>query len=251
MKKIAIINNKGGVAKTTSVYNLGAYFAKKGLKTLLIDLDPQGNLTFACGLDQNNLKHTIFDVLQQKKLFTNKVATNLNIIPSNLNAEKANMQFITYPSYDTLLSRILQPYEEEYDVCLIDSSPSLSLLTRNALGCANAVYIPIEAGIFELIGSRLLIENIIDLKEAVNPELEISGIFLTKYNPRTVVTKQLMKTVEETFKTKLLKSKIRINIALREAPTTAQNIFDYSPKSNGAKDYENLGNEILEIEELI
>lgn len=250
MKKLAIVNNKGGVGKTTSAHNLGHYFASKGLKTLLIDLDPQGNLSFSNGFMSDSVNYTVKNVLDDKKLKPINIAENLYIVPSNLQLEKCNVELISDSFYVFYLREILESNKDNYDICIMDSSPSLSPLTRLALGAADSIYIPIKAGIYEVIGSTVLVDHIKPFQKQI-PELSIKGIFVTQYDSRGSFTKDIMEQLELMFSGKILKSRIRKNVSLEEAGSSQANIFNYKSNSNGAEDYASLGDEILRLEGLI
>ncbi len=250
MLKIAIANNKGGVAKTTSAINLMAYYAKKGYKVLGIDLDPQGNLTDSLGVDTTSLEFTAYEALKNKDLvpYLTKLNDNLSIVGSNLDLERGNLDFVSLMGRELLLKKGLKKVEEDYDICIIDTSPSLSTLTLNALAAADTVYIPLRSGYFEMRGSSVLIDVINDVKEDINPELKIGGVFITQYDSRTNMSTEVLDLLENHFGASLMKSKIRNNISLAEAPALEQDIFTYKPNSNGAKDYRKLANEILKRE---
>lgn len=252
MRVLAITNNKGGVAKTTSVQSIGAAFEKLGKKVLLIDLDPQGNLSSSFGIDIDNLEKTAYDALKEKNLkpYILQISEKLHILPSNLILEKANIEFSSLPVRELILEKSLRSVKDDYDICLIDTSPSLSLLTTNAISCANSVYIPVKAGFFEMKGSRLLIDLINELKNDINEKLEIKGIFITQYDSRTNISQAVIETIEKNMPGKLLNTRIRNNIALVEAPASANHIFEYNKNSNGSKDYLQLAKEILEREGL-
>ncbi|MGL5348989.1 MAG: ParA family protein [Cetobacterium sp.] len=252
MKKIVIANNKGGVAKTTSALNLIGYFAKKGYKVLAIDLDPQGNLTDAFGIDLENLERTAYDALKDKNLLDSllSITENIDLLPSNLDVERANLDFVSVLGRELLLKKGLSKLENVYDICVIDTSPNLSTLTLNALTCADSVYIPLRSGYFEMRGASVLLEVIENVKEDINPNLNIGGVFLTQYDSRVNMANEVMEQLVNYFGDKLIDVKIRNNISLVEAPALMKNIFDYKPNSNGAKDYEALGDEILKREKL-
>ena len=253
MKKIVIANNKGGVAKTTSVMNLIGYFSKKKYKVLAIDLDPQGNLTDSFGIDLQKLSDTVYDALKEKnvKPYLIEVNSQIDLLPSNLDLERANLDFVSTLGRESLLKKALAKVENEYDICIIDTSPSLSTLTLNALTCADLVYIPLRSGYFEMRGASVLLEVIEAIKEDLNPKLKIGGVFLTQYNGRVNMTSEIMEQLESYFGEILMKTKIRNNISLVEAPALMKNIFEYKPNSNGAKDYEELAKEIIKREEII
>lgn len=252
MRIITVTNNKGGVAKTTSVHSIGAALSKLGKKVLLIDLDPQGNLSSAFGIDIDSLETTIYDAMKNKNPnpYILEIEDNLHILPSNLVLEKANIEFSALPVREMILDKTLKKLEGEYDICLIDTSPSLSLLTTNAISCADSIYIPVKAGFYEMKGSKLLIDLINELKSDINEKLEIKGLFITQYDSRTNISQAVVNAIDTNMPGKLMKSKIRNNVALVEAPASASHIFEYDKSSNGAKDYLELTKEILEKEGL-
>lgn len=247
MRKIAIVNNKGGVGKTTSAHNLAHYFARSGLKTLLIDMDPQGNLSFANGFSSNKVDIQIKEILETKKIIASKINENLFLIPSNLQLENCNVSLISDAFYVFNLRKILSAYENEYDICVMDSSPALSPLTRITLGAADSIYIPIVAGIFEVIGSNVLMNHIKSYQELIS--VQVKGIFITKYENRTSFSRDIINELKKMFgESILLNTKIRKNVSIEESFASQMNIFDYKINSNGAEDYANLAEEILAIE---
>lgn len=252
MRILAITNNKGGVAKTTSVQNIGAAFEKLGYKVLLIDLDPQGNLSSSFGINIDNLEKTAYEAMKNKDArdCIIELTENLHILPSNLVLERANIEFSSLPVRELILEKTLKSIKSLYDICIIDTSPSLSLLTTNAISCANSVYIPVKAGFFEMKGSKLLIDLIDELKNDINEHLEIKGLFITQYDSRTNISQAIIETIEKNMPGKLLKTRIRNNIALVEAPASSNHIFEYDKNSNGSKDYLELTKEIIEREGL-
>ena len=254
MRKIAIANNKGGVAKTTTAYNLASYYAREGFKVLVVDMDPQGNLTDSLGINPVTLDHTIYDVLTTKKskefLIKLPQYNNFYLLPSNLESEAANLNLASQVSRETLLKKSLKEVENDFDICIIDTSPSLSVLTFNALAAADSVYITLRAGYFELRGAGMLIETIEQLKDELNSNLKINGIILTQYDGRSNLSSDTQSELENYFASSLMATKIRQNVDLGKAPALAQDIFTFAPHSNGAKDYESLALEILDREGL-
>lgn len=255
MKKIVVANNKGGVSKTTTVYNLASYFAKKGKKVLVIDCDPQGNVTDALGIDPNEIEYTIYDALNEKNIekvmIKLKQYDNFYLIPSNLESEKVNTLLISQISRESILKKVLEQVNDKFDICLIDTSPSLSLLTINAIVAADSIYITLKAGYFELRGAGLLISTINEIKQDLNNKLEIKGIILTQYDSRTKLSKDSKEQLEDYFSTTVMKNLIRQNIDLAKAPAYAKDIFTYAPNSYGAQDYTSLAEEILEREGIV
>ena len=252
MKKICIANNKGGVAKTTTSYNLASYYARKGFKTLVVDMDPQGNLTDALGIDPNTLDFTIYDVLIKRDVSPYMIKLpqydNFYLVPSNLESETANISLASQVSRESLLKKALKSVEDDFDICIIDTSPSLSILTFNALTAADSIYITLKSGYFELRGAGMLIGTINEVKENLNTELKISGLILTQYDARTTLSSDSKEQLEQYFESGILNTVVRQNVDLAKAPALAQDIFTYNATSNGAKDYEALALEILDRE---
>jgi sporulation initiation inhibitor protein Soj len=254
MKKIIIANNKGGVAKTTTAYNLASYYAKKGKRILVIDCDPQGNLTDALGVDPNEVDCTIFNALMKRNIKEAIIklpqAENFYLVPSNLESERVNINLSSQLNRESVLRKILKEVEDEFDMCIMDTSPSLSILTLNAIVAADSIYLTLRSGYFELRGAGLLISTINEIKEDLNDKLQIKGLILTQYDIRTSLSVDSKEQLEEHFKSTIMKTVIRQNVDLAKAPANAQDIFDYAPMSNGARDYEDLALEVLEREGL-
>ena len=254
MKKIVIANNKGGVAKTTTAYNLASYYAKKGKRILVIDCDPQGNLTDALGVDPNEVDCTIFNALMKRNIKEAIIklpqAENFYLVPSNLESERVNINLSSQLNRESVLRKILKEVEDEFDMCIMDTSPSLSILTLNAIVAADSIYLTLRSGYFELRGAGLLISTINEIKEDLNDKLQVKGLILTQYDIRTSLSVDSKEKLEEHFKSTIMKTVIRQNVDLAKAPANAQDIFDYAPMSNGARDYEDLALEVLEREGL-
>jgi len=243
---IAIANHKGGVGKTTSTQNIGVALSRKGKKILLVDLDPQANLSDAFGYSE--VETSIYDALTDKaELPIVQIGENLSLAPSNLDLSVAEIELSGKTGREFVLKDILESVRENYDYILIDCPPSLGLLTINALTVSTEVYIPLDSQYFSMKGLDKLIFIIEQIKKRLNKSVEISGVFLTQFDNRVVVNRNIAEMIQDSFPDKVFKTKIRKNIALVEAPIEDKNIFDYAPKSNGAEDYEKLCEEILAL----
>ena len=241
---IAIANHKGGVGKTTSTQNIGVALSRQGKKTLSLDLDPQGNLSDAFGYE--DVEVSIYDALTDKQpLPLIKLSDNLDLIPSNLDLSVAEMELSGRTGREYTLKDVIADIKDNYDYVLIDCPPSLGLLTINALTACDEVYIPLDSHYFSMKGLDKLIFIINEIKKRLNTGIQITGVFLTRFDKRVVVNKNIASMVEESFAETLFTTKIRNNIALVEAPIENKDIFAYAPKSNGAKDYEALTKEIV------
>ncbi|MBN2894034.1 MAG: ParA family protein [Bacteroidales bacterium] len=244
-KIIAISNHKGGVGKTTTTVNLGAGLAREGKKILLVDLDPQANLTQCFGITKPEA--TVYEALKgEEALNPVMVIENLYIAPSSLDLAGAEMELSSEAGREYLLDEILTPLKDDYDYLLVDCPPSLGLLTLNAFTCADEVIIPIQAHFLAIKGLTKIIEIINKVKRRINKTIEISGVVITLYDGRKVLHRDIEETIKTYFQEKVYNTKIRQNIALAEAPTRGEDIFRYSANSNGAFDYEKLSQEFIE-----
>jgi len=244
MKIIAVINHKGGTGKTTSTLNIGAGLARLNKKTLLVDVDPQSNLTEGLGL--RDVKISIYDSIKNDTpLPIETISPYLDIVPSSLDLLGAEIELVSRLGRETILKRLLKSIAGQYDYVLIDCAPALGMLTVNALVAADTVLIPLEAEYFAYRGIDRLISIISDVRTHYNENLTIGGVFITKINPRRVITEQITGSIKKYFNDKLFDTSIRINVALVEAQLKGIDVFEYAPASNGAVDYSNLVNEIL------
>jgi chromosome partitioning protein len=244
MKIIAIINHKGGTGKTTSTLNIGAGLARLKKKTLLVDIDPQSNLTEGLGL--RDVKVSIYDSIKGDiTLPIETLSAYLDIVPSSLDLLGAEIELVSRLGRETILKRLLKDVAANYDYVLIDCAPALGMLTVNALVAADTVMIPLEAEYFAYRGIDRLISIISDVRMHYNETLVIGGVFITKINPRRVITEQITGSIKKYFNDKLFDTSIRINVALVEAQLKGIDVFEYAPTSNGAVDYTNLVEEIL------
>lgn len=245
---ITITNQKGGIGKSTTAHNIGAGLALKGKKTLLIDLDPQGNLSMSCGISEPAM--TVYSILTGKapaKQVIKPVKKNLDIIPASLNLSTADLE-LTDVGKEYKLAEAIEPVRGDYDYIVIDTPPALGILSVNALTIAHRVIIPAQADVFSLEAIRQLYSTIEAIQRYTNKELRIGGILLTRYNNRNILTQNLTEVLQKTAKqldTKVFKSTIRETVAIREAQAKKQDIFAYAKSSGIANDYMGLVMEIM------
>jgi len=245
MAIFAISNHKGGVGKTTSTVNIGAGFALKGKKVLLIDLDPQANLTQSLGI--KNPEISIYDNLRgEKNIIPIEVKKNLYVLPSSLDLSAAEIELNAEPGREYILRDIISKIKDRFDYILIDCPPSLGLLTINALTASNHVIIPLQAEFLPLKGPVKLNDVIEKIKNRLNPALNIIAVFLTQYDHRKVLNRDVSEMIKDFYGDKMLESKISSNIALAEAPSQGKDIFLYNKNCKGATDYKQLCEELLE-----
>jgi chromosome partitioning protein len=243
-KVISISNHKGGVGKTTSAINIGAGLNKLGKKILLIDLDPQANLSQSLGVIEPEIN--IYGALRgEYNLQPQEILKGLDLVGSTLDLSGAEVEMSGEAGREYILKELIDPIKGSYDYIIIDSPPSLGLLTLNSFVASDKIYIPIQAQYLALQGVAKLVEIIEKIKKRLNKDLEIGGVFITQYDNRKVLNRDVVETIEDHFKSKVFKTKIRDNVALAEAPTQGVDIFRYNPKSNGAEDYLSLCKEII------
>jgi len=244
---IAMSNHKGGVGKTTSVVNVGAGMARLGKRTLVVDLDPQENLTQSLGVadDNNNIYGGLRGEYIPKPIH---ITENFDMIPSTLDLSGAEVELSAEAGREYLLREILEHYDAGYDFIIIDCPPSLGLLTINALSAADEVIIPIQSHYLAIKGLTKITEVIRKIQKRVNQKLEVGGVIVTQYDKRKVLNRDVAESIYDFFQERVFKTKIRDNIALAEAPSAGKDIFTYNPKSYGAIDYMKLSKEILERE---
>ncbi|HUX94389.1 MAG TPA: ParA family protein [Bacteroidales bacterium] len=243
MKKIVIVNHKGGVGKTTSSINISAGLAKKGNKVIIIDADPQANLTESFGIF-DPIKDLYLSFSKGEPLPIIEVKKNLSIVPNSLNFSGIELEIAGRMPREIILKELMAGLDKTYDYCIIDCPPSLGLITLNALVAADEVYIPMEAEFLAYRGIDSIVGIITLVKKHFNPRLMIKGVFFTKYNEQRILTKEIKNQIKGYFGDNLMKTVIRVNVALAEAQSSGKDIFEYDPKSNGAKDYMCLVNEI-------
>lgn len=248
-KIISIINQKGGVGKTTTAVNLAAYLADSGHRTLLVDEDAQGNATSGLSMDTSRFDATLYDVLidgvpAEEAAYRTEVK-KLSLLPASIDLAGAEVEMVDIPDRETLLRRVLAPLRDRYDYILIDCPPSLGLMTVNALTAADMVLIPIQAEFYALEGLSQLMKTVQAVKKRLNPELELLGILVTMYDGRTNLAVQVSEEVKKYFGKKVFKTMIPRAVKLSEAPSFGEPIVRYAPKSKGAAAYKNLCQEVL------
>lgn len=247
-KVIAIVNQKGGVGKTTTAVNLSAALAQKGKRVLLIDEDPQGNATSGLGIDKNQEK-SIYDVLigdtsiEETIIKTN--IKNLYVCPSNINLAGAEVQLVNMSSRETRMKEKMQTIQDDFQYVIIDCPPSLGLLTINSLTAASSIIIPIQCEYYALEGVGQLMNTFNIIKQQLNKELYIEGVVLTMNDARTNLSNQVISEVKKYFMDNVYKTIIPRNVKLSEAPSYGMPISLYAGHSKGAKCYEKLANEVL------
>ena len=241
---ISISNHKGGVGKTTSAINIGAGLNLLKKKVLLIDLDPQANLTQSLGLI--NQERNIYGALRgEYKLEPIEIFKGLDVIPSTLDLSGAEIELSSEPGREYILKELIEPLRASYDFIIIDSPPSLGLLTINSFTASDEILIPLQAQFLALQGLAKLVEVIDKIKGRLNKGLIVGGVFITQYDSRKVLNRDVVETIQAHFKDQVFKTKVRDNIALAEAPAQGLDIFRYSSKSYGAEDYLALSKEVL------
>ncbi len=253
-KRIAIFNQKGGVGKTTTNINLAACLALKGKKTLVLDIDPQGNTTSGLGVAKKGLEDTVYNILVDKDydirdaiIKTN--VENLDLIPASVDLAGAEVELVQVDQRETALKKGLEKIKDDYDYIFIDCPPSLGLLTINSLAAVDSVLIPIQCEFYALEGVSQLVSTIDLVKKSLNPELKIQGVILSMFDGRTNLSAQVVQEVKKYFGDKVYTTVIPRNVRLAEAPSYGLPITAYDPKSKGAEAYMDFAEEFLELEE--
>ena len=246
MVTIALINQKGGVGKTTSTINLGAGLAMLGKSVLLVDLDPQAHLTYGLGIQAHELDYTVYEVLKGEIAAAEAIVRRdgLEVLPSSLSLSAAEVELSGMAGREFLLKEALAGLQP-HDFVLLDCPPSLGLLTLNALTAAQEVFIPLQTEFLALQGMSKLIDTVNVVRKRLNPDLTISGIIGTQFDARKNLNREVVEKIREYFADKLLETLIHDNVALAEAPSYGQTIFEYRPDCRGAQDYLALSQEAV------
>ncbi|MCQ2582554.1 MAG: AAA family ATPase [Treponema sp.] len=246
-KSIVFVNQKGGVGKTTSAINIGAYIALAGKKVLLVDFDSQGNMSSGVGVSKD--KPTVYELLaglvEPEEAIKHSPVENLDAISASLDLSGAAIELVEQEEREFFLKKALAPLKDKYDYILIDCPPSLGLLTLNGLAAADSVLVPMQCEYFALEGITLLLQTVQKVQKEINPQLTIGGIFFTMYDSRTRLAQDVVVQVKSYFNDVVFNTIIPRNVRLSEAPSHGLPICKYDPACVGAKSYEKLAEEVI------
>ena len=248
---ISMVNQKGGVGKTTSTINLGACLAEQGRKVLLVDLDPQGALSAGLGISYEEEQVTVYDLLFDNTASIHAAinttnVSGLDVVPANIDLSAAEIQLVNEVGREHTLARALRPVRNEYDFIILDCGPSLGLLTVNALACSHGVIIPMECEYFSLRGLALLTDTVEKVRDRINFDLDIVGILVTMFDRRTTHAREVMDRVVEVFGERVFDTVITRTVRFPETSVAGEPIITWAPNSQGADQYRNLALEVLE-----
>ena len=249
-KIITVANQKGGVGKTTTAINLAASFAVLEHPTLLIDADPQANATSGIGIDPKSVKQGVYECMigeaKIKKSIIETTTPNLDLLPASMDLVGAEIELINHPNREKILKKLIDEVKDNYDFIIIDCSPSLGLITVNALSAADSVIVPVQCEYFALEGLGKLLNTIKIVRTRLNQALQIEGILLTMYDSRLRLSNQVVNEIKPHFEDMVFNTIIHRNTKLGEAPTMGKSVITYDAESTGAINYLNLAREILQ-----
>jgi chromosome partitioning protein len=251
MRKIAITNQKGGCGKTTTAVSIAVSLAEKGMKTLIVDFDPQGHSTIGLGHDIDNLPVTIYDVITKPQISISEVILStkfehLDLVPSNVLLSGAEIELVSVVGREFVLTKELKTVEDEYDVCIIDCPPSLGLLTLNALVASTDIIVPVQVHYYAMEGLKQLFETVNIINEHLHScNVKILGLLLTFVDKTTLLSRQTQNQMREYFGDLVFKTVIHRSVRLAEAPSTGESVLTYAPESRSAAEYRALAEEII------
>lgn len=248
-KIISVVNQKGGVGKTTTAVNLGAYLAYLGKQVLIVDIDPQANATSGIGVDHKNLEHGIYEALTGDKqiyeVLKKTIQEGYHVAPATLSLAGAGIELVGVEDREFRLLNALNKIKDEYDYIIIDGPPSLGLLTINSLVAADEIIIPVQSEYFALEGLSQLLETIGLVQANLKPELGVMGAVITMFDRRNKLSSAVMGELYQYFPNKIFRSIIPRSVRLAEAPSYGRSIFHYDPRSKGGRAYEKLAKEVI------